>query len=216
MIRLMMPSTVRTLLHLTHSPTQLPCIWPLVQRVRRTALHIARSLSSSSSSPSSSSLPRKPDLLVIELSALLHDVLDKKYVSPALSSSPYSFFLPFFTSIRDEYGVDLIEDGRAREIARIVSNVSWSTEKRLREEGLLGEGELGEWYGRCVELWCVQDADRLDAIGAFGVSRFFTSKHSCLLTVYHYTRDYALCSIQLLRKPVRPYPPPPPLSHSPH
>ncbi|KAI0779098.1 hypothetical protein BC629DRAFT_1735987 [Irpex lacteus] len=137
-----------------------------VQRVRRTALHIARSLSSSSTTSSSPSPTKTPDLLVIELSALLHDVLDKKYVSPALSSSPYDFFLPFFTSVRDEYGVDLIEDGRAREIARIVSNVSWSTERRLREEG-----KIEEWHRTCTELWCVQDADRLDAIGAFGIMR---------------------------------------------
>ena len=176
-----------------------------MQRVRRTALHIARSLSSSSSS---SSLPRKPDLLVIELSALLHDVLDKKYVSPALSSSPYDFFLPFFTSARDLYNVDLIADGRAREIARIVSNVSWSTERKLREEGLLGEGELGEWYGRCLELWCVQDADRLDAIGAFGVFCFvgvvLGGWVANLSSPFHCGRDHAMCSIQLLRKPVRP------------
>jgi hypothetical protein len=56
-----------------------------VQRVRKTALKLA-------SDPSISS--RSPDLLVIELSALLHDVLDKKYVPESLSSDPYAFFLP--------------------------------------------------------------------------------------------------------------------------
>ncbi|KAI0084037.1 hypothetical protein BDY19DRAFT_899102 [Irpex rosettiformis] len=128
-----------------------------VQRVRRTALHIARTFSLTQ---------RKPDLLVVELSALLHDVLDKKYVSASQASDPYAFFLPFFQKVNEEYGVDLITDNRAQEVAKIVTNVSWSTEKKLREKG-----ELGEWHKGCVELHCVQDADRLDAIGAFGILR---------------------------------------------
>lgn len=105
----------------------------------------------------------KPDLLTVELSALLHDVLDKKYVSEAQASDPYSYFLPFFTSVREQHGVDLISDGRARAVAKIVSNVSWTTEKKLRQAGL-----VEDWHRECVELHCVQDADRLDAIGAFG------------------------------------------------
>ena len=123
--------------------------------MRRTALHIARTLPSSAYTP--------PDLLTVELAALLHDVLDKKYVSAAEAADPYAFFLPFFKKLADEHGADLVHDGRARTIARIVDNVSWSTEKRLR-----AEGRWGEWHQGCVELHCVQDADRLDAIGAFG------------------------------------------------
>lgn len=116
-------------------------------------MHIARTLSS---------VP-PPDLLTVELAALLHDVLDKKYVSEADAADPYAFFLPFFQKAADEHGVDLVRDGRARTIARVVDNVSWSTEKRLR-----AEGTWGEWHQGCLELHCVQDADRLDAIGAFG------------------------------------------------
>jgi uncharacterized protein len=125
-----------------------------VQRVRRTALSIAQAVTSAS---------QKPDLLTIEMAALLHDVLDKKYVTAQEASDPYFFFLPFFKSMASEHDVDLISDGRARQIAKIVDNVSWSTEKKLREAGL-----LEEWHGECLELHCVQDADRLDAIGAFG------------------------------------------------
>jgi len=131
-----------------------------VQRVRKTALNLARIVSTEST------LPRKPDLLIVELAALLHDVLDKKYVSKAEAADPYGFFLPFFQSVANEHGINLIQDGRARLIAKIVDNVSWSTEKRLHEAGL-----LEDWHRECVELHCVQDADRLDAIGAFGIMR---------------------------------------------
>ncbi|KZT02597.1 uncharacterized protein LAESUDRAFT_762719 [Laetiporus sulphureus 93-53] len=127
-----------------------------VQRVRKTALQLARSISST----------RQLDLLVVELAALLHDVLDKKYVSPEEAVEPYAFFTPFFQMLASDCGVDLIKDGRARTIARIVDNVSWSTEKRLRATGL-----LEDWHRDCIELHCVQDADRLDAIGAFGIMR---------------------------------------------
>ncbi|TFY50800.1 hypothetical protein EVJ58_g10884 [Rhodofomes roseus] len=109
---------------------------------------------------------QRPDLLTVELAALLHDVLDKKYVSAADAADPYAFFLPFFRQLSEEHGIDLVEDGRARTITNIVDNVSWSTEKRLRSEG-----KWSEWHETCVELHCVQDADRLDAIGAFGIMR---------------------------------------------
>ncbi|KAF8627056.1 hypothetical protein AX17_006396 [Amanita inopinata Kibby_2008] len=125
-----------------------------VQRVRRTALAIAQSLEAT------------PDLFTIELAALLHDVLDKKYVTVEQAADPYSFFLPLFQLVKEKHGIDLIEDGRARQIARIVDNVSWSTETKLREGS-----KWTKWHDECLELHCVQDADRLDAIGAFGVMR---------------------------------------------
>lgn len=128
-----------------------------MQRVRKTALQLAHAVSST--------LPddKKPDLLTIELAALLHDVLDKKYVSAEAAADPYAFFLPFFEKATVESGLDLVRDGRARTIARIVDNVSWSTEKKR-----LAAGQIEDWHRQCVELHCVQDADRLDAIGAFG------------------------------------------------
>ncbi|KAK2460293.1 hypothetical protein APHAL10511_007682 [Amanita phalloides] len=124
-----------------------------VQRVRRTALAIARSLRP------------PPDFLIVELAALLHDVLDKKYVTEE-ATEPYLFFLPFFQRVRQEHGIDMIDDGRASQIAFIVDNVSWSTEKRLREAK-----KWTKMHDECIELHCVQDADRLDAIGAFGLMR---------------------------------------------
>ncbi|EGN98867.1 hypothetical protein SERLA73DRAFT_54842 [Serpula lacrymans var. lacrymans S7.3] len=126
-----------------------------VERVRKTALSIARALPS-----------QKPDLLVVELAALLHDVLDKKYVSAAEAADPYKFFLPFFEQLASGLDLDLLTDGRGRQISKIVENVSWTTEKKLRENGA-----LEDWHRDCVELHCVQDADRLDAVGAFGIMR---------------------------------------------
>ena len=129
----------------------------IVQRVRRTALKLALEPSISS---------RSPDLLVTEISALLHDVLDKKYVPESLSSNPHAFFLPMFEELDKKHptvGLLAQEGMRARLIVDIVTNVSWTTEEKLREGG-----KWGAWHDSCLELHCVQDADRLDAIGAFG------------------------------------------------
>ncbi|KAG9126730.1 hypothetical protein FRC07_002170 [Ceratobasidium sp. 392] len=123
-----------------------------VYRVRKTALALARNQTS------------QPDLLVVELAALLHDVLDKKYVSPAEAADPYSAFRPFFESVASH--VDLLSDGRANLIVRVIENVSWTTEKKLR-----AENKIEAWHNSCLELHCVQDGDRLDAIGAFGILR---------------------------------------------
>ncbi|KAH9031779.1 hypothetical protein EDB85DRAFT_1311506 [Lactarius pseudohatsudake] len=131
-----------------------------VRRVRRTALRLARSVSDTGPAP---------DLLTVELGALLHDVLDKKYVPPAsYGHDARAFFEPFFRRVAEaEAGaLDLRADGRADAVVRIVENVSWSNEQRLR-----ARGEWGPWHEACVELHCVQDADRLDAIGAFGIMR---------------------------------------------
>lgn len=117
----------------------------VVQRVRKMALRLARSTRP------------QPDLLVVELAALLHDITDKKYVS----IDPQTVLMPFFSDIRCH--LDLIKDGRAKLVIKIVENVSWTTEKNLR-----AGGNWTEWHDTCPELHCVQDADRLDAIGAVG------------------------------------------------
>lgn len=104
---------------------------------------------------------QKVDLFVVELAALLHDVLDKKYVSLELASDAFVFFTPFFESVKQH--ADLFATGQAALVVRVVENVSWTTEKKLRDAN-----QLTEWHMNCIELHCVQDADRLDAIGAFG------------------------------------------------
>ncbi|KAJ3714078.1 hypothetical protein C8R42DRAFT_698649 [Lentinula raphanica] len=125
-----------------------------VRRVTKTALAIANAL------------PVIPDLLTVELAALLHDALDRKYVSPKEAADPYAFLLPLFQSAARDSQVNIVDDGRARQVALIIDAVSWSTEQKLRTTG-----KWSKWHDECLELHCVQDADRLDAIGAFGILR---------------------------------------------
>ncbi|GAA6030358.1 hypothetical protein JCM8097_009069 [Rhodosporidiobolus ruineniae] len=131
-----------------------------VTRVRRQALAIARSLSSDSSS-SSSEAP--VDLLVVELAAFFHDLVDKKYLPAGADPAAQGVLEPFWAQ-EDAEG-ELSEQQR-RLVERVVDNVSYSKEVRR-----IKAGEQTEWHLTCRELHCVQDADKLDAIGAFGIMR---------------------------------------------
>lgn len=120
-----------------------------VDRVRRTALSLSRSL------------PTQPDLLVLELAALFHDLNDAKYASTSGPVSTASILEPFFSGPGQEVTAE-----QQKEVCRVVDNVSWSKEKKLRARGEWEDG----WREKSLELACVQDADRLDAIGGFGPS----------------------------------------------
>ena len=87
--------------------------------------------------------------------ALLHDVEDKKYVSSSESGPIRAFLLGRGLSDDDASSMQLLVDG-----------VSWSSEMKdpERVERLIKE---------IPELAVVQDADRLDAIGAIGIGRAF-------------------------------------------
>ena len=88
------------------------------------------------------------DLFICEAAALLHDVIDDKIVKdPAVALKELKGFL---TSIELTYEqIDAIES--------IITRISFKNHKEQQELSL--EGKV------------VQDADRLDAIGAIGIAR---------------------------------------------
>jgi uncharacterized protein len=93
------------------------------------------------------------DPLVVELAALLHDIADSKFhdgdeeIGPRIASA-------FLKSI--SVPPDVIEH-----ITAIIKNISFKS-------------SLGEVTFNSKELQVVQDADRLDAMGAIGIARAFT------------------------------------------
>ncbi|ORX34132.1 hypothetical protein BD324DRAFT_636753 [Kockovaella imperatae] len=132
--------------------------WAHVQRVRQWAMHLATTVEG------------PIDRHVVELCALFHDVCDAKY-----SDTPLPSILgPFFDAhpgVMSESQLDLIY--------RVIPSVSWSTEVKLR-----ASHQWTEWHDQSRELAVVQDADRLDAVGAVGVMRcaaYSSSKNVLLL-----------------------------------
>jgi uncharacterized protein len=101
-------------------------------------------------------VPFNSDL--ITLSALLHDIADKKYLLPGESG---------------EYTISkwLVSQGAdktfASEVQVICTAVSYTNETSKM-------ARIAELCEEIPELAIVQDADRIDAIGAVGVGRLFT------------------------------------------
>lgn len=97
---------------------------------------------------------------VLEISALMHDVADFKY-SKDHSAGP--------RMVRDFFNLQLlsqsknINEEQVEKICKIVGNISFRHE--LGSNGMISD--LPE------EFLIVQDADRLDAIGAVGIARCF-------------------------------------------
>lgn len=100
----------------------------------------------------------KYDETLVTLGALLHDVGDRKYLQPGQDAT---------TLVRNV----LLEKGASAELAcrvqDLVLHVSFSTERK-------DPRKVMEKMAVMPELAIVQDADRLDAIGAVGIARCFT------------------------------------------
>ena len=92
------------------------------------------------------------DLFVIELGALLHDIADHKFVEDADNESRKRTI-----ALLKGLGV---EEETIEAVLHIVLNCSF-------------KGGIGENKMKSKEGFIVQDADRLDAIGAIGVARTF-------------------------------------------
>ncbi|MCM4171762.1 HD domain-containing protein [Arenibacter sp. TNZ] len=95
----------------------------------------------------------KVDVLIVSLGALLHDIADAKFhggdetVGPKIASG-------FLTSLQvDKKVID--------HVVKIIENISYKS----------GLGSKNLFTSK--ELKVVQDADRLDAIGAIGIARAF-------------------------------------------
>ena len=93
------------------------------------------------------------DELIISLAALLHDIADPKFNNGDEEIGP-RMAIEFLRSIDVEY--EIIDH-----VQQIIRNLSYKS-------------SLGTVIFQSKELDIVQDADRLDAIGAIGIARAFT------------------------------------------
>lgn len=123
-----------------------------IHRVRATAMALAREESTTRGDA--------VDEEVIELAALMHDVKDWKYADGGDANAGRDAVRAFLTSC----GYD---EEKTEKICAIVRYIGFKSE-------LAGDGDAE--YARAtnsIEFKIVQDADRLDAIGAIGIARTF-------------------------------------------
>ena len=92
------------------------------------------------------------DLEVVELAALLHDIADSKFHGGDEEIGP--------RKAREYLTAAGVDSKKANHIVAIIENVSFKGGHNARNHS-------------SIELDIVQDADRLDAIGAIGIARTF-------------------------------------------
>ncbi|MGB0295012.1 MAG: HD domain-containing protein [Flavobacteriaceae bacterium] len=115
--------------------------WHHIQRVHRLALRIA------------AQEKQTLDLLVVELAALLHDIADSKFHNGDEELGPKRA-VEFMSSQN-------ISSPQITEVELIIKNMSFRNAFDREKDPVCDR----------LEFKIVQDADRLDAIGAIGVSR---------------------------------------------
>lgn len=117
--------------------------WFHIQRVLNNSLLIAKD--------------EEVDPLVVTLGALLHDIADAKFhggdetIGPQLAEE-------FLGSLEIDLGI-------ISHVVKIIENISFKSN--------LGTKDTKDKIFNSLELQVVQDADRLDAIGAIGIARAF-------------------------------------------
>ena len=94
------------------------------------------------------------DLFVVELGALLHDIADAKFHNGDESIGPKKA-RKFLESIDVDHSI-------IQHIERIINNISFKNSLDTHKKKFTSK-----------ELEVIQDADRLDAIGAIGIARAF-------------------------------------------
>jgi len=92
------------------------------------------------------------DMFVVELAALLHDIADAKFHNGNEEIGP--------RKAREFLTLQQVENGVISHVENIIANISFRDDKQIQTF-------------KSLELDVVQDADRLDAMGAIGVARAF-------------------------------------------
>ena len=127
--------------------------WWHINRVRTLAL----SLASEERLPAAS-------LEVVELAALLHDVRDWKYSGDVDAGAD---------AVREWLTCRGYPDDKAAAIVDIISRMGFKEELASAAKKQTAKGGEGRAEELSREFKVVQDADRLDAIGAIGIARTF-------------------------------------------
>lgn len=91
------------------------------------------------------------NLFIVELSALFHDIADSKFTNGDETIAP--------KKIKDFLGSLKVDNETIDKVNYIVNHISFKKEQPVEKS---------------IELKVVQDADRLDAMGAIGVARAFS------------------------------------------
>lgn len=99
------------------------------------------------------------DVGIVSLAALFHDFGDKKYAH-LLKTDPRVVILDFCKS----HGID---ETKSTLVADICERISYRKEVAY----VTAQKKDDPLRETCKELWCVQDADKLDALGAIGIMR---------------------------------------------
>ena len=94
-------------------------------------------------------------IFIIQLAALTHDINDSKY-SNNNDDTQENVLRDFFNNLIDDKSI-------LENIIEIACNVSLSLELTKTSSS-----------PKSIELDCVRDADRIDSLGAIGISRYFT------------------------------------------
>lgn len=99
----------------------------------------------------------KVDILVVSLGALLHDIADAKFHDGDESIGP-KMASDFLSSLK-------VSKKIIKHVVNIINNISYKSS--------LDDGKRKKKRFNSKELQVVQDADRLDAMGAIGIARAF-------------------------------------------
>ncbi|KAI9931552.1 hypothetical protein ASPWEDRAFT_49663 [Aspergillus wentii DTO 134E9] len=151
-------STFVTACMANHDPSHNPAHVHRVVSLARRILQAEQLLSSTSYDPTT-----------VNLAALLHDIGDRKYVTHvAEAAGGNDDALDPKKMVKHALLAHGADEGLAEKVQTIVSHVSYTTE--CADPAKVKELIAGGY----PELAIVQDADRLDAIGAVGIGRCFT------------------------------------------